>query len=1283
MCVFFLPKLLFPESTSILPLHAHCSKTESKEIKQSVAWPEKTVLEFPKTLVFGPEQQKAIMQSKRRVTVLMGEPGSGKTTVLLALLFKYTGKHVPEIQKKKVVFSIPPHKTTFREDVYSFIKKFCSREWVEVVMVLSEREIGRDSGSTIYLFDEVYDTNFLTSQLNVGKVYVVLIAGENMTYASDIFRFPRPDYEIIYFRKLYRSPAGISKLCVKLKRLMDKERLTSGKSSQSQKFSLERIPWEMSLSNRHHVTETSAIEVKSYRSFELSELYGSIDKTEIIVTLNLRESKIKELDDVFKANRIFHQNTKQRLESEFVVQRTDAFDMEVIVLACGRNFTIAALKCQSWLLECMKLKQCDLFIICHGSIIKQIESFLCENVATEVQLFLPCYADFYLHSICSEMSNKLHKRNVNARNVSIVTFDLELEVAKSVGLEFCDYVVHHMNLRLSGKEKGNHLKKELQPEDVANLKKIQEIIIFLDFFYEVDVVFPLSQYLPFVNLDTCSIHIMSRSISLLNYIPTAKVVNFWEVASYFVATTYTKDSLKHLKNFKSKVNRLIFLFGITRAVEESILSVFPDARFVRFQKSRPAVSSDENYQVNNVPSRFDREKFTHVIFLDDARPGNSFPIPQLRTLLPPVEPHCRFILIGSSESYRRFVGSRFKIDERPFLQTLCYSNSTDIGQLISMVPCCPERQLVLLSWNIDQSTLNIPEEYKIMDVSRFPIDENHCSRDVSGDVTHLILVCGKLSGSARSEIDVVKALERFNVKEWIFILCHYEDRQHIESVLLSSNIYYAFSYRNSIENPRVGDYITRISPLIYRSLEGEVLILTWKAPEGIRHFVNSNLRGTIRHLDDIFHPVEYYFSDVILIFCGPLSKKIIDSLYWNHIEPRCNFYLVSDEDIFDEVLAVLPKQRFHFSRIFCFFGYIHEQLIRIQNFKMAELNVFLLTSFLDRNIAAGLMDKFPQYTIRHLDPMPWSSDSLSFTGSEFDRVVLLCDESVDPEARETISVLYTTLSRSKQDALIICHESIAEKMRDLLSLSCVDQVFEQLRSSVNLGANILASIDKEQQILEVFEKVIVTRNESQFNSLKRFITECKDPKFDCLFDSVRSMLLTCFSCGHETARMLNNFLLWKPSKELTHQVFYWNDYFFLNYVTVEERKKILECIDPQFRSISFDYENMELPKLKLMAFTAVVWSQLDMLSDILDQLFKKYGLDDEFFDDLLFKVISMYDSDSLCLMFDKCYHFQSDVFSSLEYTLPFISPEFFSMLLNPIVPIAETSALSLLSILPC
>ena len=48
----------------------------------------KVKVNFPKELVMGPEQIEAI-NSTTPVTYLIGEAGSGKTTVLLALLYKF------------------------------------------------------------------------------------------------------------------------------------------------------------------------------------------------------------------------------------------------------------------------------------------------------------------------------------------------------------------------------------------------------------------------------------------------------------------------------------------------------------------------------------------------------------------------------------------------------------------------------------------------------------------------------------------------------------------------------------------------------------------------------------------------------------------------------------------------------------------------------------------------------------------------------------------------------------------------------------------------------------------------------------------------------------------------------------------------------------------------------------------------------------------------------------------------------------------------------------------
>ena len=61
--------------------------------KHSLGMGKNKIINFPKELVKGPEQIAAI-NSTTQTTYLIGEAGSGKTTVLLALLYKFTRKHV-------------------------------------------------------------------------------------------------------------------------------------------------------------------------------------------------------------------------------------------------------------------------------------------------------------------------------------------------------------------------------------------------------------------------------------------------------------------------------------------------------------------------------------------------------------------------------------------------------------------------------------------------------------------------------------------------------------------------------------------------------------------------------------------------------------------------------------------------------------------------------------------------------------------------------------------------------------------------------------------------------------------------------------------------------------------------------------------------------------------------------------------------------------------------------------------------------------------------------------
>ena len=90
-----------------------------------------TDVKFPTDLVLGPEQLEAI-NSDKEINLLIGEAGSGKTTVLLAILFKYTGKHLKHRDLRKVIFIIPGTKVAFTKYVERFIKENCIPDCVHL-----------------------------------------------------------------------------------------------------------------------------------------------------------------------------------------------------------------------------------------------------------------------------------------------------------------------------------------------------------------------------------------------------------------------------------------------------------------------------------------------------------------------------------------------------------------------------------------------------------------------------------------------------------------------------------------------------------------------------------------------------------------------------------------------------------------------------------------------------------------------------------------------------------------------------------------------------------------------------------------------------------------------------------------------------------------------------------------------------------------------------------------------------------------------------------------------
>ena len=303
-----------------------------------------------------------------------------------------------------------------------------------------------------------------------------------------------------------------------------------------------------------------------------------------------------------------------------------------------------------------------------------------------------------------------------------------------------------------------------------------------------------------------------------------------------------------------------------------------------------------------------------------------------------------------------------------------------------------------------------------------------------------------------------------------------------------------------------------------------------------------------------------------------------------------------------------------------------------------------------------------------------TSGSLPFTGSEFKKVVILCGKHVDHGSRETITVLHAALSRSTFSVLLLCHQESLSKMKSLLSLSTVDQIFEKLRTTDTLGRGLITYLDNRQQdVLEAFRRLIVSRNERQFNSLQQFISECREPGYVWLFDYVESMLLTCFPWAEEIVNMLNNFMRWRPSTDdFSRNIFKHESYLLVkNSANSEE---VLEKVDPQLRSTELNFEKMEIPNLKVIAFNAVCWKQKALLKEITQFLKTKIPRDEDFFVDLSQYAISRENLEVAESVLSSIPSSESNIRKVLVKSATFITADMFDKILNESVQLTEIPA---------
>ena len=1747
--------------------------------------------------MLGPEQIKAI-NSEKRIVLLMGEAGTGKTTVLLATLFKYTGKHVVEEDRKKVMFSIPHHKKTLKNDIFSFIKHFCVRKWVEIVLGFDVERVCRNTGSTVYLFDEIYDTQFVSRILMRGKIYAVVIPGEKMTFELKNFHSTRPDLELIYFRKIYRTPAEVSRCCVKLKRLLDEEKYKMKKpvttNSLDYNFTHQEIPWEMSFSNSTPLREGNAIEIKCYQSLQMEDFKSSIRHSDLIVTLDFENEKIEEMDLSFDTNTVFHENPKNKdYNEQTAVGRSSNDGLPIIVLICGENFTKESLISQQGLLRYIELKHCVVYVICHYSVLQEIEQFSfnfgsmyiyeepVEIRSSKISSSLRSSSSSRssprstLSIKCREMHEKICQSKLKNDQTHVITFCQTMKVVTVINSIFKNLAVIHVQIKktclqrsgyievqrsnqiihhtaiakemvlvfgvpfrnqipvlknwpclvelvhegcsltlisedftLDGSAWTSTLLKELRRDIVEGLTKSLEIpslvnekdiraaisndltelvsgdvigvidqkwielfdenlmkaVIddFTNCFIEdfsrklitkalenlaedlavvaekrltklvdetlrqvyreklpelVDKYLPKSPHnkknWPYVEIDTmraieelhwklktlktmitetwckcckkyaikktnktlkklekytqtqtlqnfetkalerlidnvlefdkkdlkelfetliftrcCSskfysswvctnVHIFNTEVlrsvvnedlrilfdhklqtggmesarvfvrNILHKIPEVEVKewvrrNFKifnkEVLRSLVAERYSafkslaealvgvdpKESfmedllnsltVKNLKtliisysvnfltedikkclyrnssNVKETVSRSSYpannkwidlndqdlktLIGeyfmkfdyqylkkwvrkflgnieflriltdenerrglhdvifrnfiwlemadgspsevideFTESINETLATVLheyikwniepmkqmwdssrqsnllnlsPNSAqlyhllplFNYLEENRLVITFnvDENvsklmdgffcndtvFHWNNsnwdsvedfcLPDHQDNQKlcpwfervhhnhtvkkeehYDTVIFVISRKMNAQFTISDFHTAFW----NCsEFIFLSDKEVHESLVTKEFQLNSRPFFEILQYSDSSTNDENIELIPTFEQQNILLLAWNVDEKlSEDIEETFLQYEFERIPGAQAEFLhlRTENQEINSVILFCGKLEGKTYLSEKILDAITHLRIKLSICIVCHDINSHHIKSVFLSCNKYNFLEKKlwpNLSEEPiDVGSAI----PTIDKDTETKVLILTWNISPDISRIVDDTFQNcTIRRVDAPQNLLENAYDEIILACGAPMEINAIASgLRWfsRYIRFRCNFYLVSDQNYFSHIASVLPPETaFHFSLNFCFFGdSVIDQIRKVPVLKRQSApKVFLLTLNLDKNTALEIDNKFTSYRTKHVDLMPWSSDSLPFTGSEFDNVVVICNEHTNAQSHETKSVLYSALTRAKQKAIVFCHKNTESHFRKLLSLSSTDQIFHKIRTLDNVGEKLPSYLENQHDILEAFKRIIVSKNFAQFNSLKKFVSECTDPSFDWVFHRVQSMLVRCFPWGLEIVQMLNKFLTWRPASRSEVNIFNSPSFFSGVGSTKEERMRILEGIEMDLKSTDLEFDTMDTTELKNLALSAVVWNQMVLFDEVFQRLKIKLSLNDDFFAELLHHAILLNDTEYVEKVVETIANRESRVFCVLKQTAPFIDETMFCKLVTSV-----------------
>ena len=200
--------------------------TQKTKLPRVPGLPDELRIHFPENMLLGPEQLQVITCKSNKI-LIRGEPGTGKTSVLLALLFIHTAKVKHNLRSpnfKKVLFFVHESKTEFRKYVEAFINRHCDNTYAKVMPLGDENlELAADYDAKLILFDEYpfpdYSSRFwnLISHMP-EEVKLVWIMTHSAASHVPVARTSLHGSKTFLLKNGYRCPTNITLRYTKIRR---------------------------------------------------------------------------------------------------------------------------------------------------------------------------------------------------------------------------------------------------------------------------------------------------------------------------------------------------------------------------------------------------------------------------------------------------------------------------------------------------------------------------------------------------------------------------------------------------------------------------------------------------------------------------------------------------------------------------------------------------------------------------------------------------------------------------------------------------------------------------------------------------------------------------------------------------------------------------------------------------------------------------------------------------------------------------------------------------------